>query len=236
MGVSPAIWVDGEPATALPLPDRGLDFGDGLFETFLLRRGKPLFYDLHLQRLQAGLAVLGFPDCLAIASTHLFTAADKLLELEWAALRLTVTRGGAPRGYAPPSEVAPRVIITAAALSQNRGEFPDPVALEWAEIRWSAQPLLAGIKHLNRLEQVMAAREAQAQGCDDVIVLGQQGQVCFRIGRQPISGSGWCAENAGAGDLRNIGNQAATGAGALGAWAEYSSRAGSCVHAGCGGS
>lgn len=178
MLVSPAIWVDGEQASALPLPDRGLDFGDGLFETLLLQSGKPLFVDLHLERLQAGLVTLGFPDCLELARQYLLDACAGLAHLEWAALRLTVTRGAAPRGYAPPGDATPRVVITAAPLSQDRSAMPGPVALDWADIRWSSQPLLAGIKHLNRLEQVMAAREAQSLGCDDVVVLGQQGAVC----------------------------------------------------------
>ena len=45
-------------------------------------------------------------------------------------------------------------------------------------MRWGAQPALVGIKHLNRLEQVMAAREAQARGCDEVVMLNQDGEVC----------------------------------------------------------
>ena len=92
------IWIDGEPATALPLPDRGLEFGDGLFETLLLRRGQLLFSELHLQRLQAGLQVLGFPDCLEQARRYLVQAAAQLDYHKWAALRLTLTRGSAPRG------------------------------------------------------------------------------------------------------------------------------------------
>lgn len=175
---SPAIWVDGEPTCSLPLPDRGLDFGDGLFETLLLRRGQALYESLHFERLQAGLQVLGFPDCLEQARQQLSVASAQLAEHQWAALRLTVTRGAAPRGYAPPEEVTPRIVISAAALSQDRSQFPDAVHLGWAELRWSSQPLLAGLKHLNRLEQVMAAREASAQGLDDVVVLDQEGSVC----------------------------------------------------------
>ena len=174
----PAIWVDGESVSALPLPDRGLDFGDGLFETLLLRQGRALFLDLHWQRLQAGLEALGFPDCQALASRQLQQASAALAELPWAALRLTVTRGTGSRGYAPTEPVSPRIVISAAPLVQDRSALPEAATLEWAVIRWSSQPLLAGIKHLNRLEQVMAAREAQANGCDEVVVLDQEGNVC----------------------------------------------------------
>lgn len=175
---TPAIWVDGEPASSLPLPDRGLDFGDGLFETLLLRHGRPLFASLHLERLQAGLQVLGFPDCLETASQQLANSARALTDHPWVALRLTVTRGAAPRGYAPPSLVQARVIISAAPLSTDRQLFPEAIQLGWADIRWANQPVLAGIKHLNRLEQVMAAREAAVQGVDDVVVLDHAGGVC----------------------------------------------------------
>ena len=178
MARAAAIWVDGEPASSLPLPDRGLDFGDGLFETLLLRRGRPLFEDLHLQRLQLGLGVLGFPDVLDAVREQLATACTALSGHTWAALRVTVTRGAAPRGYAPPAQVHPRIVISAAALEQDRSRFPTAVHLGQAEIRWSKQPLLAGIKHLNRLEQVMAAREASALGVDEVVVLDQDGMVC----------------------------------------------------------
>lgn len=177
MKSKPAIWVDGEPVSALPLPDRGLDFGDGVFETLLLHQGAPLFLQLHLERLGAGLQALSMPDCLQRAQTLLTTCAAHYSECQWAAMRLTVTRGSAPRGYAAPENPQLRIIITAAELSDDRSEFASPLDLGWSRMRWSSQPLLAGIKHLNRLEQVIAANEAREMSLDDVLVLDQQGHV-----------------------------------------------------------
>jgi 4-amino-4-deoxychorismate lyase len=174
----PAIWVDGEPATALPIPDRGLDFGDGLFETFLLRYGQPLLLDYHLQRLQTGLYALSFPDCLPIARDHLLTACTDVAGQQWLVMRLTITRGAGPRGYAPPEQVVPRIIINSAPLQQNLEHLSAPITLGWSDIAWSVQPRLAGIKHLNRLEQVLAANEAIALGVDDVVMLDTRGLVC----------------------------------------------------------
>lgn len=174
----PAIWVEGERASALPLPDRGLDFGDGLFETLLLRRGRPLLLDYHWQRLLAGIERLGFPDCRSRVYEQLLAACAQLGDIPWAALRLTLTRGAGPRGYAPPPSSTPRLVISAAPLEQDRSLFPVAIQLEWADIRWAAQPALAGIKHLNRLEQVIAAGETRAKGCDEVVVLNQDGSVC----------------------------------------------------------
>ncbi len=174
----PAIWVDGERSGALPLPDRGLDFGDGLFETLLLRQGRPTLLAYHLQRLQTGLHTLGFPECDDALQAQLRIACGALEHLPWAALRLAITRGAGPRGYAPPEQCQPRIIITAAPLASDRLVMPDPITLDWANIRWSCQPALAGLKHMNRIEQVLAAAEARKKGVDDVVVLGQEGNAC----------------------------------------------------------
>jgi len=174
-----ATWLDGEPAAALPLPDRGLDYGDGLFETLLLRDGRPLFPDLHLARLQRGIERLHFPPCLTVAARHLDTAAAEVARLGWAwtALRLTLTRGPGPRGYAPPAEAAPRVLIRAERLDRDCARMLPPLALVVADIRWPTQPALAGIKHLNRLEQVLAARQARLQGVDEALLLDEHEQL-----------------------------------------------------------
>ena len=173
------IWVDGERADALPLPDRGLDFGDGLFETLLLERGQPRYTELHLQRLQRGLAVLSFPECLAVVSEQLQQVlTDPLVyNLSRAALRLTVTRGDGPRGYAPPEIPQVRIIIRVNELPDNDGSLPPPAQLVIANSRWGCQPQLAGIKHLNRLEQVLAAAEWQRARVDEALMLGQAAQL-----------------------------------------------------------
>ena len=173
------IWVDGERADVLPLPDRGLDFGDGLFETLLLEHGELRYIDLHLQRLQRGLALLSFPDCLSVASKHLQIALTQLQLNNWsrAALRLTVTRGDGPRGYAPPRKPQARIIIRATQLASGDGLLPQAAHLITATTRWGSQPQLAGIKHLNRLEQVLAAAEWQRAGADEALMLGQASQL-----------------------------------------------------------
>lgn len=180
MATSLGTWVDGEPAAKLPLPDRGLDFGDGLFETLLLYRGRLLFLDYHLERLQAGLAVLEFPDVAANVRRDLLRVAHALASKDakdWSSVRVSVTRGGAPRGYAMPDLAQPRSIISAFVVPRDCAELASPARLEWAKIRWSTQPFLAGIKHLNRLEQVFAATEAKRKGVDEVVVRDQQSLV-----------------------------------------------------------
>jgi 4-amino-4-deoxychorismate lyase len=174
-----ATWLDGARTSNLPLPDRGLDFGDGLFETLLLSRGSPLYLDSHLQRLQRGLQTLGFPECLASVRQQLSAAADTVRDRgwPWAALRLTLSRGSGPRGYAPPVCSQPRIIITATELNHDCGQMAVPASVSLATIRWPSQPALAGIKHLNRLEQVLASAERRDKGTDEAVMLDQQGQL-----------------------------------------------------------
>ena len=179
MSAQTATWLDGAPTSVLPLPDRGLDFGDGLFETLLLCRGTPLYIDSHLRRLQCGLQVLGFPECLATARQQLSIAADAVRDRgwPWAALRLTLSRGSGPRGYAPPVRSQPRIIITATELDHDCARMAVPASVSLATIRWPLQPALAGIKHLNRLEQVLASAERRDRGTDEAVMLDQQGQL-----------------------------------------------------------
>ncbi len=175
---TPAIWVDGRPSAALPLPDRGLQFGDGLFETLLLRDGRPLFEALHLERLTRGLAALDFPPCGGESAAQLSSACAAIAARgwKWASLRITVTRGGGPRGYAPPADPAPRFIVAADPLPRDGATMLPAASVATSEIRCSTQPRLAGIKHLNRLDQVLAAAEAVRRGVDEVLMLDQAGR------------------------------------------------------------
>jgi 4-amino-4-deoxychorismate lyase len=171
-------WVDGEAADSLPLPDRGLDYGDGLFETLLLRDGSIVLPELHWQRLARGLDRLGFPDCSARVHAACAGALRACTDagLPWASLRVTVTRGGGPRGYVPPGAPRPRVVASVHPVARNPRTMLDPARLGVAAIAWSTQPVLAGIKHLNRLEQVLAAAEVRSSGWDEALMLDQDGE------------------------------------------------------------
>lgn len=169
-------WIDGVPADAVPLPDRGFAYGDGLFETLLLRGNQILLQDYHLDRLGTGLERLRFPDCRDSVREQLGSATAALPAADaYRVLRLTISRGAGPRGYAPPAECQPRVVISIAALAADPTQLPAPARLGETAVRWGRQPLLAGLKHLNRLEQVLAAADCDAQGCDEVLMLDQSG-------------------------------------------------------------
>ena len=105
------IWVDGIEGTAVPADDRGLQYGDGLFETILVRNQVPRFLELHLARLERGLAQLAIPldgSSLRIDIARALGRAPSL-----AVLKLIVTRGSAERrGYAPTVGARARRIVS----------------------------------------------------------------------------------------------------------------------------
>ncbi|MEM8563358.1 MAG: aminodeoxychorismate lyase [Pseudomonadota bacterium] len=173
-------WLNGHQADFLPLPDRATDFGDGLFETLLLKRGQPLYLERHLARLSRGSAALFFPtDAVQMVTETIALAKQDIAAIgwPWSVLRVTLSRGAGPRGYAPPVICEPRTLATATRLEHNPLEIAEPARIGLASICWPIQPALAGLKHLNRLEQVLAAREYRLQGLDEALMLDHDGNV-----------------------------------------------------------
>ena len=169
MSSSLGTWIDGVAGTTVPVDDRGFQYGDGLFETILVRGGQPRFLEAHLVRLTLGLARLGIPfDATDALRDDIARAAAQAPAL--AIIKIIVTRGGSMRrGYAPVEGAHPRRIVTlwptvlATALGSG-------VALGVAHSRAATSSALAGLKHLNRLENVLAAAEI-AEGEFDVIMV-----------------------------------------------------------------
>ncbi|MEO8743334.1 MAG: aminodeoxychorismate lyase [Lysobacteraceae bacterium] len=140
---------------ALDPRDRGLAYGDGVFETILIHRGLPVWLDAHLARMQCGC------DALRIVSPDpgfIRAEIDALIAgCRRGVLKVIVTRGVGERGYAPPQHGAATLLL---ALADAPLPAPrDGLVLRWCETPLAIQPRLAGIKHLNRLEQVLARTE-----------------------------------------------------------------------------
>jgi 4-amino-4-deoxychorismate lyase len=172
-------WVNGEPAAQLRADDRGLLYGDGLFETLAVRRGHVRHLTLHLARLARGCERLR----IAMPARALLAAELQALcaGRERALLRLTLTRGPArARGYRPTgSELATRI----AALHDWPAPVDLPFRTQLSAVRLACQPLLAGLKHLNRLEQVLAQQAAAAAGVHEALMLDSHGGlVCGSMG------------------------------------------------------
>jgi 4-amino-4-deoxychorismate lyase len=162
-------WVDGVAAATVPAEDRGLQYGDGLFETMLVRAGSPRFLEAHLQRLTLGLARLGIVfDGIEPLRQDIARAAALAPPL--GIIKAIVTRGSqARRGYAPdPAATARRVVTLWPTVPTD--SLGSGVALGIAHSRAATSSALAGLKHLNRLENVLAAAEI-ADGEFDVIMV-----------------------------------------------------------------
>ena len=150
-------WVDGQPAESLSLRDRGLAYGDGLFETIAVRAGMPSLLDRHMARLSEGCLRLGIPIEPSAIRAEVLAFSQLLGE---GVAKLIVTRGDGLRGYAAPQPAQPRRILQGGAqpgypaVNAEQGVRLFPCATRLAE-----QPALAGLKHLNRLEQVLARSE-----------------------------------------------------------------------------
>ena len=152
------ILVDGQPQGAVSALDRGLLYGDGLFETIRFVGAVAPLWPRHMQRLVRGCERLRLP---VPDPALLWREAQTVLgDMAHAVLRITLTRGVGERGYAMP--VAPqvtRIVVAFPMPALDAAPYRDGVRLHLCETRLAEQPLLAGIKHLNRMEQVMARAE-----------------------------------------------------------------------------
>lgn len=167
--------VNGEASVDVPAADRGFAYGDGLFETMALRHGAVVLLDRHLERLQQGCQVLG----IALDKRVLRAELQQFLAgRQQGVVKVIVTRGVGGRGYLPPEGNEPTRVLT----WHDEAGYPSV----WRELgidaavcerRLGISPMLAGLKHLNRLEQVLLRRELADSGCAEALVLDIQGRV-----------------------------------------------------------
>ncbi|MCR6496802.1 aminodeoxychorismate lyase [Thermomonas sp. S9] len=156
-----------------PLANRGLNYGDGVFETMRIHRGGVPLWPRHLARLRAGAARLG----IAVPAPAFIEAriAGLIAGVEAGVLKLLLTRGEGGRGYAPPVEAPPTWMLALHPLPAT----PAALRLHPCETRLAIQPALAGIKHCNRLEQVLARAEVERAGCEEGLMRDTDGRpVC----------------------------------------------------------
>lgn len=144
-------------ASLSPL-DRGLAYGDGVFRTLKMANGLPQQWPAHYQKLVADCGAIGI---VCPSAELLMSDLQQLFEInEIAVAKIIITRGDGERGYSPPAITAPMRLI----IKTNMPEYPktyynEGVNLHVCETRLAHQPKLAGIKHLNRLENVLARME-----------------------------------------------------------------------------
>lgn len=161
-----AILVNGAAHDEITVLDRGFQYGDGLFETIKVTQAAPEFWDRHMARLAAGCERLGIPApdpaLLRRESMQLCANAQN------GVLKIIVTRGAGGRGYNPPAAPTPnRIVALFPAPDYPESLAADGIRLCVCETRLADQPRLAGLKHLNRLEQVLARAEWRDEGINE---------------------------------------------------------------------
>ena len=169
--------VDGLAADTVSLSDRGGAYGHGLFETLLLHNGSIPLWQEHSRRLVADAPVLG----IKVSQTRLQANLDAFVrglsdeQLRGGIVKIIVTAGNGGRGYASPVNMAPRIICQYFELPANvQQQRREGITLTRCHYRLPINPALAGIKHLNRLDQVMARAE-WVDEFDDGIMFSSEG-------------------------------------------------------------
>jgi 4-amino-4-deoxychorismate lyase len=154
--------VNGQHQNLLPVADRAVQYGDGAFETILVRGHQPVLWQQHLERLRATCQTLQIPADLS----SLRAEADALIATHGASgvLKIIISRGAGGRGYAPPESPSPTRIVQINPLPQDYPQHArEGIHAFKCRHPLSSNPALAGLKHLNRLDQVMASLELPAQ-------------------------------------------------------------------------
>ncbi|GAB2548615.1 aminodeoxychorismate lyase [Rhodanobacter koreensis] len=174
--MSTRMLINGAPADKVPALDRGLAYGDGLFESIRFVAGVAPLWTRHMQRLTESCERLRIPapDTEQLRSE----AATVSHGMPQSVVRITVTRGIGERGYALPVPPQPMRVVAAFVPPPVASEaYAHGVHLRVCATRLAEQPLLAGMKHLNRLEQVLARAEWDDPSIADGVLCDSHGCV-----------------------------------------------------------
>ncbi|MEJ8568355.1 aminodeoxychorismate lyase [Wenzhouxiangellaceae bacterium CH-27] len=168
--------VNGELSGHVAVDDRGLHYGDGIFETVAVIHGQPRFWQGHMDRLAIGCETLGLPRVpQALLLRELQTVSAGLASC---VVKILLTRISSGRGYRPGTTSDCNRVVAAYPFPEDAEQFAlHGVDARICNFRLALQPALAGIKHLNRLEQVLAAAELARTGTDEGILLDSEDYV-----------------------------------------------------------
>ncbi|MCI0504691.1 MAG: aminodeoxychorismate lyase [Gammaproteobacteria bacterium] len=165
--------INGEAGNEVLVTDRGLHYGDGLFETLKIKKGAILYWEHHMARLLSGCERL----CIPLPDIVLLRSEAERLISEYgnnsdAILKIIVTRGSGQRGYKPTTAAKPtRIIALYPSPRYPENYWKDGVRVTICKTRLAGNPRLARIKHLNRLEQILASSEWDDPAIVDGIML-----------------------------------------------------------------
>lgn len=182
-------WINGHCQLQLPAESRGLAYGDGLFETMRLTEGEIPLIDYHMSRLEQGACKLG----ILIDIDELNASIQQAVSTSKGeyVLKLVCVRSGVAHGYTPDQNKAD-LLLRRSPLNTGTSGYTE-ITARFCTLRLAPQPALAGIKHLNRLEQVLAASEVKNEADDEGILLDNRDNLIEAISSNLIlvSGNQW---------------------------------------------
>jgi len=185
------VLVNGKPADSINTSDRGLNYGDGLFETMVVVDGRVRFFDEHLTRLQEGCQRLAIPmprtDAIAADLATLVAAQSEAAFV----FKVLLTRGLSGRGYLPSKESTTTRVSSRHKLPPDLSElWQNGLVVHVCKARLAINPILAGLKHTNRLEQVLGSiervdtqyNEGLMLSTENLVVEGTKSNIFWRTG------------------------------------------------------
>jgi 4-amino-4-deoxychorismate lyase len=172
--------VNGEISTFVAATNRGLNYADGLFETLVVHNSSPRWWQAHMDRLGAGCERLGLampPQVVLLREVQTVSAG-----LANAVVKIVLTREGQGRGYTPPEDNSCTRIVSSHLYPEGIAQLArEGIRTQICELRLAIQPALGGMKHLNRLEQVLASAEIRDSGAVEGILLDREDHVISAI-------------------------------------------------------
>ncbi|PPC94927.1 MAG: aminodeoxychorismate lyase [Methylotenera sp.] len=173
--------INGSFDQVISAADRGFTYGDGVFRTMKIRDGQPISWPFHYQKLVADCAVIGIvcPSAeLLVSDIQQLFPIEEFDNGEVSVAKIIITRGEGERGYAPPAVTIPtRVLIKSSMPTYLDAHYLSGVRLHLCDTRLALQPKLAGIKHLNRLENILARMEWREESIFDGLMMDMQSNV-----------------------------------------------------------
>ncbi len=171
--------VNGQQCDTVSLLDRGLQYGDGLFETIAVIGHEMPLWERHYARLSKGCGKLGLE---VPQEQQIKDEIKQEIHLHGeqsgrCVVKLIVTRGTAGKGYFPGEGEGQRILILRQQAGFSHHDREHGIDIHLCKTRLASGSPLAGIKHLNRLEQVLAARETEASNCREAVVRDSDGFV-----------------------------------------------------------
>ncbi|QDX29713.1 aminodeoxychorismate lyase [Dickeya poaceiphila] len=167
-------WIDGKAEQQLPVSDRSVQFGDGCFTTARVVAGQIIWLERHILRLQQAAEKLLLPDVdwQQLGDEMQRAAAGRADGV----VKVIISRGNGGRGYSPAGCDNPVRIVMQAPYPQHYVNWrQDGIRLALSPVTLAQSAWLAGIKHLNRLEQVLIRTHLERSGADEALVLDTSG-------------------------------------------------------------